>query len=78
MSNDNIPEGLGENQLQQVVERMTEADFNRIFYLGGAKFGYSGTFFQRGDIFWEDGDGNWVEEISDEEWENVRNSWEWR
>ena len=78
MTENNIPvEGLGEALLDRVAQEMSEADFAAIWQKAQVRFGYVGTYFQRGDLTHDNEDGEWVE-VSDEGWDRVLDSRSWQ
>lgn len=54
---------------------MTEDEFSELWHEAQSRFGYSGTYFQRGDA---NAALNADKPLTDEEWETVRGTWEWR
>lgn len=58
------------------IENITESEALRLYYALSRKFGWSGTLFTRGDVdsYWEEYTG---EDMTDEDWEEVSDSWYW-
>lgn len=57
-------------------QAMTESEFHHLWSEAQQRFGYSGTFFSRGDAEQHAQDSH-SRALTDEEWEAVQESWYW-
>ena len=60
-------------RLESMLTEVTESEADHIFHILRSKFGWSGTVFSREDV-----ESYLDRELTDEEWETVQNSYEWR
>ncbi len=65
---DQLTPELTPEQLNTVVDTMSERDFDRIWFAAQDKFGLTGTIFCRDDL---------NEEVSDDDWDTIRTSNAW-
>jgi hypothetical protein len=68
--------GFGNDDLndgqRELLDELTEAQAGSVIRILMGKYGYVGTYFQRGDV-----DSVLDRVITDEEWDKVQDSWYW-